>query len=307
MDLSSWLSACFLGWLLLVFPPDKPQKMSSIAPSLPELSSAQEDQLDELIDRFIQYDTGKLGGVEGRKALREFEALGTEAIPALIRGLNRAANIEHSCPVLVISRKLHKMLMASMDPQLLDFAHDEIGAGVTRSGHARVLADMRVQCMLRRNALVREQTTSNRMFATLKLADLIRASESEKGTRQKQILTEIQKRQGPEVMMALARATTDSDQEIGRLAVGLLDQYLERQPQDQWKQAISNKEDAIRKSAIRLAARHPELIPDVIQCLEDEQSEIQLLAHSLLIQINRGKDLGTDPKPWREWWSRQRR
>src|SRR5438105_3793509 len=115
--------------------PDAPRKPNPFAPSLPLLTEEEEAKLDRIIDRFILVDTGKLRGAEGKSALREFEKLGPEAIPALIRGINRAARIEHSCPATVIGKKLHRMFMASRDPELLEFARDEIGSGVGRSKH----------------------------------------------------------------------------------------------------------------------------------------------------------------------------
>src|SRR3954462_5425296 len=89
-----------------------PRPPSPYAPSLPALTKEEEARLDEVIDRFIQYDTGRLRGEDARRALRDFEKLGPEAIPALIRGVNRAAEIQHSCPVVVIARKLNRLLMA---------------------------------------------------------------------------------------------------------------------------------------------------------------------------------------------------
>src|SRR5690242_13193143 len=80
---------------------EKP-KHSPYAPSLPYLTKAEEDKLDEIVNRYIQYDIGRLQGRDGAKALKEFNDLGPEAIPSLVRGLNRAAAIEHSCPVVVI-------------------------------------------------------------------------------------------------------------------------------------------------------------------------------------------------------------
>ncbi|MFM7541315.1 MAG: hypothetical protein ACKO9Z_16810, partial [Planctomycetota bacterium] len=62
-----------------------------LAPSLPQLSDAAEDDLDALIDRFMLFDIGKLPGPAGLKAQKDFEALGPEAIPALLRGLSRSA------------------------------------------------------------------------------------------------------------------------------------------------------------------------------------------------------------------------
>src|SRR5262245_61458582 len=99
----------------------KPRKPGAIAPSLPALQSEEEAKLDDIIDRFILADTGRLKGPEGRRAVTEFEALKSEAIPSLIRGINKAAKINHSCPVLMISKKLNRLLMASEDPILLEF------------------------------------------------------------------------------------------------------------------------------------------------------------------------------------------
>src|SRR5690242_5842866 len=119
----------------------KTRKPSDIAPSLPALTREEEDKLDAIIDRFILADIGRLRGAEARQAIKEFESLKKEAIPALIRGLNKAAKINHSCPVLTISKKLNVMLLSSDDMKLLDFARDEIGADVGKSRYAGTLQD----------------------------------------------------------------------------------------------------------------------------------------------------------------------
>src|SRR2546421_12276851 len=82
---------------------DSPRKPNPFAPSLPQLTDEEEEKLDQIIDRFIQQDTGRLSGEEGKKARQDFDKLGPEAIPALIRGVNRAAKIEHSWPAGVIA------------------------------------------------------------------------------------------------------------------------------------------------------------------------------------------------------------
>src|SRR5262245_48332562 len=132
------------------------KKRSPIAPSLPYLTNEEEEKLDRIIDRFILFDTGRLPGAEGQQAARDFEKLGYEAIPALIRGLNKAAGIDHSCPTLVISKKLSRLLAACDDQELLEFARDTLGAGVGATRHRRVIEDLRTSCMLRKNALARQ-------------------------------------------------------------------------------------------------------------------------------------------------------
>src|SRR5207237_492717 len=112
---------------------DAPRLPSSVAPSLPRVSKEEEEKFDEIIDRFILAVTGRLRGAAAKKAFKDLDSLRPAAIPALIRGLNRAAKIQHSCPVTVIAKKLHRMLMASDDAKLLEYARDEIGAGVGRT------------------------------------------------------------------------------------------------------------------------------------------------------------------------------
>src|SRR5262245_41048675 len=85
---------------------EAPRKPHPLAPSLPLLGSEEEKRLDDIIDRFIQFDLGKLQGEEGKRALQEFQKLGPEAIFALIRGLNRAAEIEGSCPAAILGKKV---------------------------------------------------------------------------------------------------------------------------------------------------------------------------------------------------------
>ena len=81
--------------LLLLIPgdsparPETPRQPNPFAPSLPLLTDAEEKRLDDIIDRFILVDIGKLKGAEAQKALAGFKRLGPEASFALIRGISR--------------------------------------------------------------------------------------------------------------------------------------------------------------------------------------------------------------------------
>src|SRR5437899_2966542 len=75
-----------------------PRKPHPFAPSLPETTKEEEDRFDKVIDRFILADTGKLSGPETKKAMEDLDKLPPESIFALIRGMNKAAKIDHSCP-----------------------------------------------------------------------------------------------------------------------------------------------------------------------------------------------------------------
>lgn len=155
---------------------------------LPKMPSAEEEaKFDKIVDAFIQYDLGNLRGPEGLKAKQAFEKLPPEAVFALIRGLNRASSIDHSCPVTVISKKLRSLLVASKDAELLDYAIENIGGFPKGSRHIAAIdsvlsaalsrkkevappkrglppglvQELRLTCMLRKSEVARGGTSTN--------------------------------------------------------------------------------------------------------------------------------------------------
>jgi hypothetical protein len=139
-----------------------PRKPHPLAPSLPELTDKEEAAIDRIIDRFIQADTGKLGGAEAKSAIADFKQLGPEATFALIRGFNKAAHIEHSCPALTISRKLTSILRASDDIDLLQFAKENVGAGAKKTKYGDVIREVKMGCSQRISAVKRNPATELR-------------------------------------------------------------------------------------------------------------------------------------------------
>jgi hypothetical protein len=317
---STLLSLVFV--LLPADPPTTPEKerpkRSPIAPSLPYLNNEEEEKIDKIIDRFILFDTGRLAGAEGQQALRDFEKLSTESIPALIRGLNKACSIEHSCPTLVISRKLSRMLLSSNDQELLEFARDSIGAGVTRTAHARVLADMRFACLMRKNALARAASTGPKAPASMSLPELAEASRKETGLRLKVVLVELEQRRGTEVVVGLAKAAANGDSETKPLARGLLDSHLGRQTAAIVQQKLKDMSAEVRMAAARVvAAKQPSLGGNLIDLLADDVAEVRDAARQSLVKLGKGADFGpvdnansveiaAAQKKWRGWWATQR-
>jgi hypothetical protein len=311
--------------VLAVGPPaqETPRKPSVYAPSLPQLTKEEEEKYDQIIDRFIQSDVGLLRGAEARDAVRDFKNLKSDAIPALIRGLNRAARIEHSCPVTVIAEKLQRMLLASDDQELLQFARDEIGAGVGRSRHQNVIQDLRFRCMLRKNALARRGptgptgSTGPKGPRALSNADLVKAASTERGPRLKQVLLELETRRGREVLDGLTVAATSYDGDTKKLGRDLLDRHLARQPAEFVKARLADEQAAVRLAAVRVvAARFPALAPAVIDLLGDDDAEVRAAAHAALVRLSRGQDFGPPAEAaasereqarqkWRDWWARQ--
>lgn len=85
---------------------------------------------DEVVDKFVEFDVGRLKGAPGAKARHDFNRLGPEAIRSLVRGLNKSASIHASCPVVVIAGKIEALLRDHEDPSLLRYALDNIGRDV---------------------------------------------------------------------------------------------------------------------------------------------------------------------------------
>ena len=294
---------------------DKAPKTNPFAPSLPYLTLDQEHHLDKVIDRFMLFDTGHLRGEDGKTALQDFQKLGPEAIPALIRGINRAAVMQQSCPTLVIAKKLRMFLMASDDEELLEFARDEIAAGVERSQLMNVLQDLRVMCMLRRNALLRlEAKTGVKPPRRMTTTELAAAAGGADSPRMKLMLAELAQRRGPEVLKGLARAAGSDDKEVRQLGRDVLDKYLTRQGIEFIQRQLKDDRAAVRQSAARSAAKYPSLGNDLIALLSDADRDVADAAHQSLVKIS-GDDYGpssstkTDVnaarQKWQAWWDKE--
>lgn len=323
------MTTTLLALTLAVFAADTPTakekpKHSPYAPSLPYLTREEEDKIDEIVNRFMLYDIGRLKGREGAKALKAFKDLGPEAIPSLVRGVNRAAMIEHSCPVVVIAQKLGRLLAASDDEELMEFVKDNIGSGVGRTRHAGVLQDLRFAVSLRKNALARRTSSASaaapgsKSPRVMSFAELAEAASNERGSRLRYILIEVEKRRGEEVVPVLADAALNYDKKIQKLGRDLLDRHLARQTEDFVKEKLGDGAIEVRKSAMRVIARRmPRLAGELIDLLGDEEEEIRTAAHAALVRLSRGVDLGpkTDAdkekiaaaqEKWRSWWDRRK-
>lgn len=316
--------ASLLSFCLVLLATGEDPKLSSrppsaIAPSLPQLTPEEEDKLDTIINRFIKYDTGQLRGEEGKRALREFEKLGPEAIPALIRGLNRAAKIETSCPALVIAKKLDRMFQASDDRELLEFALDNIGIGVGRTRHSGTLSDLKVKVMLRKGALARQAPRGPKAPRTMSLTELAEAASIERGERLKLVLTELEKRRGPEVLSGLCLAAESYERDVQSLGRDLLEKHLGRQSAGFVKDVLQDPREEVRRAAVRVAGvKFPALAGDLIERLDDDRAEVRTAAHEALVRMARGEDFGPTEsaskeergeamKKWRAWWDAQKK
>ena len=308
--------------------PETPRKPNPLAPSLPLLTDEEEEKLDGIINRFIDADIGKLQGDDYKTAVQQFDKLGPEAIPALIRGLNKAATIEGSCPAVKIATKLAKMFSTTDDRELLLFARENIGAGVGRTQHARVLADLRVACMVRRNLLAREAkagkpagpgtpSPGDKGLRSMSLEDLAKLAGSERGQRLKDVLIELETRRGDEAIAALGVAAASYEEDVRDLARGLLEKNLVRQGSAVIKEKTHDDKAEVRAAAARvIAGKGLQMGGELIDLLGDDKPAVREAAHAALVKLNKGADNGPAKdatteereeavKKWRAWWQKQ--
>ena len=182
-----------------------------LAPSLPQLSDAEEDELDGIIDRFMLFDVGRLPGPAGQQALKQFEALKSDAIPALLRGLARSARLDHDCPVTVIARRLRDLLLRSTDRTLLAFARDEVDS-VDLRRHRGIVTDLKVRLTGRLALLDRSNTPEPPLYRDEKLAGLTVAdikkmlANNPDAVTARAVLGELATRKEPEVLLICKEA-----------------------------------------------------------------------------------------------------
>lgn len=301
-----------------------PRKPNPLAPSLPLLTDKEEAFLDGVIDRFIQFDTGRLAGAEGKKAVADFQKLGPEAIPALIRGLNRAAKIEASCPAVTIARKLAGLLKSSQDVELLEFARENIGAGVTESRHKAVLNDLRVTCMFRKRALGSGTRVLKTVAVPAYLQELtpprlvFTESNLEPGPRRDRLLQEMDKRPPGDFLADLGAVAADaSNTKLQKWARDLLEDYFARREADDLKKGLGQGPAEVRAAAARAVARKQlHLERELIELLGDVSGDLRQTARQALARLNPGVDFGPQPEDepaeraravarWRDWLNKQ--
>jgi hypothetical protein len=304
-------------------PADAPEpEPNPLAPSLPKLSREEQVRIEKVIDRFILFETGKLTKAEAAQAVADFTALGPEATFQLIEGLNRAANIESSCPVVIIARKLARILGASADLDLLDFARENIGAGVTARRHMNVVKDLRVACIVRKGALQRANLAAGyrpgeKAPRQMTLAELASSAGSERGPRLKAVLVELEQRRGEKVLTTLGSIAASADADVGELARGLIVRHLGRQGVKAVREALTAESAQVRAAAAKAAAA--KRLPcgeELISLLTDSDAAVRQAAHQALVQLSKGQDYGPAEgasetersaavQQWRAWWSKQ--
>ena len=295
-----------------------------LAPSLPVLTEKEIARYEAIVERFIQYDIGKLPKSQGEKAKQEFMNLPPEAFFVLVEGFNRAANMEHSCPAVVIGKKIASILRSTDDVDLLNFAKDTIGSGVKARRHMGVVKDLQVTCILRKGFLQSQNLAAKNLAAPappaatplptsipkMTPADFLAAAKNENGLKLKAILAEADKRKMLDVLIVAAGRPETEAKEIGQ---SYLDKHLEQKTAAQLKDLLKHDKREGRAAAAKaIGQRGLHLEKELIDRLSDESADVQQASRRALVQLARGPDFGPEPdatdserdeaiRRWREW------
>ncbi len=282
--------------------------------------SANSSRYDKIVDRFIQYDVGQLRGAEGQKAYADFRALnGEEAIPALVRGVNRAAAINNSCPIILISNKLQSLLAQTKNRRLLESASANISrdtAGLPYGSYLnsiRESIDTQLGRSLKKNVLrgggsISQLRRANKPVKEWSYEDLVEAVGQEKDAALVRVLEQLKDRKGSKYTDALADAIERVAADVKPLARGLLAQRLMRMTDRTLEAKLKNQNAEVRAAAARAVGyKESPLLMEVAALLSDRSPLAATNAKTTLVKLT-GEDLGPpENASFSQWFAAKQR
>jgi hypothetical protein len=285
--------------------------------------AARADRYDEIVDRFIAYDIGQLGGEAGAKAYQDFTAMnGKEAIPAVVRGVNKAARIQASCPIIVLSAKLRTMLAECQDRDTLQAAVeglDATGRDVYYAAYVESLAQEAANRLgvappewavreIRAGGTAAQLRRSRKPVADWSFADLSEGAGEAEGAPLVAILEQLRDRKGAEATAAFASAIEAMPDDRRPLARGLFAQRLVRMTDRELTRKLKDPLAEVRAAGARaIFYKGSPLCLELAQAVADESPLVAAEAHATLVKLS-GQDLG--PKqgaPFAEWYTASKR
>jgi hypothetical protein len=303
---------------------DRPR--NPVAPSLPLLSEKENAKLEAVVNRFIQYETGKLSKAEEQKAKDDLYRLGPEATFALVEGFNRALQMESSCATVTIGKKIESIVRASKDQDLIAYVKENIGAGVDRNSKRSLPAtnsmrNVQTTCLLRKGELLRRglamgarPAPAKLVVSSMSMSDLEKAAAKERGDRLQKVLTEVERRQGYQAPDILGKAAAGADPEGRKLAKVLLVNHAEKQSPSQLKMLLKHDNAEVRAAAARtVGSKELRYGDELIALLGDDNAGVREAARGALVRLSDCMDFGPEPNAsvgnrnaavqrWRQWW-----
>ncbi|MFO0969161.1 MAG: hypothetical protein U0793_26705 [Gemmataceae bacterium] len=303
-----------LALLLAAQSPDDERPRHPLAPSIPLLTKEEYKRIEEVVDRLILYDIGKLKGAAGKKAVEDFNALGHEAIFQLIEGFNRAVKMEASCPCVLIAKKINILLRTSDDVGFLSFIKENAGSDGAARRHMVVVEDLKLAAQLRRTVVARSAppVPPANPLAKKSVDDLIDVLRV-KGPKAKSALDELAKRSDMKIADFLGKEI-DAKTLLAEEAKIALKKWTVRQGK-QLPTLLQHTLAPVRAAAAEAASQSH--VPALISLLRDEEPMVAQAARRSLVRLARGSDFGPAPDAtapqreeaaarWRDWWERRR-
>src|SRR5262249_49100352 len=129
---------------------------------------------------------------------------------------------------------------------------------------------------------------------------------------------ELGKRDGKEALDGLIVATSASDVKVKKLAREAIESHLGRLSATALAPHLEEDNVEVRRAAVRLAAKHARLGPEVIDGTDDDSPEVRAEARAALKALSKGEDHGPAPnataderreakKKWLAWWESRRK
>ena len=290
-----------------------------LAPSLPLLSQAEEAHYDKIVNQFIKYDLGQLPGAEGLKAKNDFLKLNPESIPALFRGLQISAKLEHSCPVAMISQKLKSFLLKSDDDELLEFARDELTSALEGSRHAPLLQDMRLGVTMRRKVVLANKPQVPKWLLEMTVAEMLKSLQEEENQQKHKLLAqELARRGDRESLQALGLFAVSFYAGVKEPSLKLLQEKMKKLKTAELQDFLKDTNPLLRQKASETMGEIKALqgAEQLVQLLSDSNAGVQKAAQVALIKISNGKDFGPSDfsnkdlvakaqSEWKQWFRMQ--
>jgi hypothetical protein len=288
-----------------------------LAPSLLTPTKAENAAYKKAIDRLIDVEINKGSASAVREATRAVDELPPEAIFVLVDRFNYAANNEHSCPAVILAKKITSIVQRSGDAHLVSYVKENVGAGVAAKRHLGVLKDLQIACVVRRNQIqaagIALQTGLNRPPASMSLAEMSGAVSKIPPARVPMFLAEAEKRKDPLKLDVLAIAAERKEKEVQTLARGMIRKQTDDASDSDLRRMLEHKRIEVRKAALASAeSRGLTWGEAIIDRTLDDDATVRRAAYDILVRFNRGTAVAPwdDSSPghrvqaaekWREW------
>lgn len=283
---------------------DKPKPTAAAA------VDPEQQRYDKIVDDFIAYDVGQLRGQAGVKAYQAFEGMtGDGTIPALVRGVNRAASIRNSCPIVVLSSKLQSMLQSCTNGEMLEYAFQNLKVDPASQHYASYVQSLKQladecyanlteterrlnQRVLKGGGTASQLRRTAKPTRDWKYEDLVEALGQEKDAELVQVLDELKKRPGAEYTSALTDAIAIVPEDVKPIARGLLAQRFVRMTDATLKSKLTNPNPEVRAAAARaIGYKEAPLLPELAVAVRDRERAVAEFARESLVKLT-GADEG---------------